>query len=63
MRQLEPLSLLRKANEEQKMGIPLASIGFGDLISREDDFDMEPLFQRIKKSFVSILFEYQIEGV
>ena len=30
LRQLAPLSLLRKVNEEQKMGIPLASIGFGD---------------------------------
>ena len=55
LRQLAPLSLLRKANEEQKMGIPLASIGFGDLIRREEDFDMEPLFLRIKKMCKNII--------
>lgn len=55
LRQLAPLSLLRKANEEKKIGIPLAAIGFGDLISREGVFDMEPLFLRIKKMCKNII--------
>lgn len=51
LKQLAPLSLLRKANEERKTGIPLASIGFGDLIRSEEAFDIIPVFLRIKKAY------------
>lgn len=50
LRKLAPCSIMRKKNEEQKLGISFKKAGFGDLIKSEEIFELDQYFERLRVS-------------